>query len=326
MFDISSTVRRILALVLAIVVGGLAVSLVHAETFNLVDGSTLDGEIVSGSDKGAVIRLSDGKYADRTPWEKLSQDDLKKLARNPKFAKYVQPFVEEDEAEVQKKKPAKPPIVVKPVETKLQRPANPSVIGGLFGSPVGWFILFLLYGANIWAAYEVAIFRAQPLGLVCGLAAVVPIIPQIVFVSMPTRMPKSEEELAAEAGALPVDGAAPEEAKIGAGLKIAHETPEAEAAAAAPAAPTVFKRGEFMFNRRFFETRFTDFFGVVRRDKSKGAVLVIKTSKAEHHATRITRITANEIHIEVLRGAQAEEVGVSFVEIQEVQQRSGGAR
>jgi len=304
--------------------GGLTASLARAETFKLVDGSSLEGDIVSGSDKGAVIRLSDGKYADRTPWEKFTQEDLKKLSQNPKFTKYVQMFLDEDETEATKK-PAKPPIVVKPVEVKLERPAQPALIGGFFGSPVGWLVLLLLYAANIWAAYEVAIFRAQPLGMVCGLAAVVPVIPQITYLCMPTRMPKQDATLLGGEAALPVDRVAPVEAMVGGSLKIAQQAQEAEAEAA-PATPTVFKRGEVVFNRRFFETRFTDFFGMVRRDKSKGAMLLVKTSKTEHLASRITRITANEMHLEVLRGTQPEEVGVSFVEIQEVQLRSGGAR
>jgi hypothetical protein len=323
-FVIPSSVRRLLAFALVLAWSGLAVALAHAESFSLTDGTSLEGSIVSGNDKGAVVRLTDGKYADRTAWEKFSQDDLKRLAKDPKYARYVQPFVEEDEPELQKKKPAKPPVVVKPVESKLERPANPALIGGFFTSPVGWLILLVLYAANLWAAYEVAIFRAQPLGLVCGLAAVIPIIPQIAFVSMPTRMPKSEANVEADAAGHPV-GAPAVDPKFASALKIAHETPEA-AAAGAPATPTIFKRGEFMFNRRFFETRFSDFFGVVRREKSKGAVLVVKTSRSEFHAARISRITANDMHIEVMKGSATEEISVSFVEIQEVQLRSAATR
>ncbi|HEY9171802.1 MAG TPA: hypothetical protein VI136_05915 [Verrucomicrobiae bacterium] len=302
---------------------GLAATLARAESFNLTDGTSLEGTIVSANDKGAVVRLSDGKFAERTAWEKFSQEDLKRLAKDSKYARYAQPLVEEDEAELQKKKPVRPPVVVKEVESKLDRPANPALIGGLFTSPVGWLILLALYAANLWAAYEVAIFRAQPLGLVCGLAAVVPVIPQIVFVSMPTRMPKPEAGAEVDAAGQPA-GTPPVEPTLASALKIAHETPEA--AEAAPAAPTIFKRGEFAFNRRFFETRFSDFFGVVRREKSKGAVLVVKTAKSEFHAARISRITANDMHLEVMKGATTEEISVSFMEIQEVQLRPAGTR
>ena len=304
--------------------GGLAAATAHAETYKLTDGSSLEGDIVSANDKGAVVRLTDGKYADRTGWEKFSQDDLKKLSKNPKYARYAEPFVEEDEAEVQRAKPVRPPVVVTPVEAKLDRPADPALIGGFFTSPVGWLVLLALFAANLWAAYEVAIFRAQPPGLVCGLAVVIPILPQIVFLSLPTRMPKPEGSPEAEAGG--PAGVPEAEVKYGSGLKIAAETREAAAAAAAPATPTVFKRGEFMFNRRFFETRFSDFFGMVRRDKSKGAVLVIKTTRSEYQATRVSRITANDMHIEVMKGPATEEVPISFVEIHEVQLRQAGAR
>jgi hypothetical protein len=301
----------------------MAAMFARGETFSLVDGSRLEGEIVSATEKGAVIRLPDGKYSDRVAWEKLAQDSLRSVAGNPKFARFVQGLVMEDEEEQQKKKPAKPAIVVKPVETRLDRPANPALIGGFFGSAVGWLVILALYAANLWAAYEVALFRAQPVGLVCGAAALVPIIPQIIYLSLPTRMPASETAIAAE-GALPGDAGADAAPKLGAGLKIAYDAPPEEEDRA-PAQPTIFKRGEFMFNRRFFETRFTNFFTLVRRDKDKGAVLVIKTSRAEYTAQRITRITANDMHIEVAKGSATEEVPVSFVEVQEVQLRPGGA-
>lgn len=294
-----------------------------ADVYTLTDGATLEGEIVSVNEKGAILRLPDGKYSDRVAWEQFSQDDLKQLAKNSRYARYAQGLIIEDEVEEAQKKPVRPPIVVKPVESRLETPANPSLIGGLFGSPVGWLVLLALYAANLWAAYEIALFRAQPLGLVMGLAAAVPVVPQIVFLSLPTRMPK-EEPAGDQAAAAGVEAAASEE-KVGANLKIAYETPPAEDAAK-PAAPTIFKRGEFMFNRRFFETRFTNFFGVVRRDKDKHAVLVIKSSRGEHVARRITRITGNDMHVEIAKGQATEEVSVAFVEIQEVQLRHEAAR
>jgi hypothetical protein len=155
------------------------------------------------------------------------------------------------------------------------------------------------------------------------LAAVVPVIPQIIYLSMPTRMPKPEVVHGGEAAA----GApsAEPEVKYGANLKIAHEAAAAETATKATE-PTVFKRGEFMFNRRFFETRFTNFFTLVRRDKDKDTLLVIKTGRNAYTANRITRITANEMHIEVPKGSGTEEISISFTEVQEVQLRQSGAR
>ena len=304
---------------------GLAAAVARGETFKMVDGSTLDGEIVSGNEKGAVLKLADGSYSQRVDWERFSPEDLKNLSKNPKFAKYAQPLVIDDEpTEAQKKKAAKPAIVIKPVENKLARPANPALIGGFFTSPVGWLILLALYAANLWAAFEVAIFRAQPVGLVCGVAAVAPIVAQIVFLSMPTRMDNAAmAEGAGIVGAVP-EAVAEGKQKLAASLKIAYAKPETDVVVPGSEAPTIFKRGDFMFNRRFFESHFANFFGVIRRDKNKASVLVIKTSKNEFHAQRITRIAANDMHIEVHKGHGKEEVSIAFVEIQEVQLQPGG--
>jgi hypothetical protein len=320
----SITVRRLLALALGLMVLGLVSGDGLADVYTLTDGAKLEGEIVSVTEKGAILRLPDGAYSDRVAWERFSQDDLKTLARNSKYGRYVQGLIIEDELEVARKKPARPSIVVKPVENRLETPDNPALIGGFFGSSVGWLVLLALYAANLWAAYEIAIFRAQSVGLVCGLAAVVPVLPQIVFLSMPTRMPKEEPAVAGEAAGAGAEGAVAEQ-KFGANLKVAYEAPPAEDLDKA-AAPTIFKRGDFMFNRRFFETRFTNFFGLVRRDKDKHSILVIKSSRGEYTARRISRISANDMHLEIAKGPATEEVSIPFVEIQEVQLRQEVAR
>src|SRR5262249_36494716 len=81
----------------------------------------------------------------------------------------------------------------------------------------------------------------------------------------------------------------------------------------------VFQRGAFTFNRRFFETKFAGFFGVIRREAEKDMVLLVKANRAEYVAQRITRIAANDLHLSVQRGPATEEVRVTFSDIQEVQ-------
>jgi hypothetical protein len=95
-----------------------------------------------------------------------------------------------------------------------------------------------------------------------------------------------------------------------AGLKIAHA--EQEAAKAAIPAATTFPRGQFTFNRRFFETKFAGFFGVVRRDAEKDMVLLIKAARGTYHGNRISRITSNDLHLQVHHGATSEEVMIPF--------------
>ena len=90
--------------------------------------------------------------------------------------------------------------------------------------------------------------------------------------------------------------------------------PESEAPAT-----QVFQRGQFMFNRRFFETKFPGFFGVIRREADKKLVLLVKTPRGRYDVQRITRIAANDVHFEIPHGTVTQEVMVPFAEIQEIQ-------
>ena len=74
-----------------------------------------------------------------------------------------------------------------------------------------------------------------------------------------------------------------------------------------------------MFNRRFFETKFPGFFGVVRREADKDMVLFIKAARGQYIGERISRISANDMYVQVHKGEASEEVMVPFSEIQEVQ-------
>jgi hypothetical protein len=208
------------------------------------------------------------------------------------------------------------------------------MVSALLASSVGIFILLVLYGATIYAAYEVAIFRAQPPGLVCGLAAIpfVGVLSPIVFLWMPTRIGQTatemrEEEAAAATAAEQVAAAAQSaadelnpmqgQAEHPAGLKLA----AAEAGhdkAQLPEAVT-YPRGQYTFNRRFIETKFPGFFSVVRREADRDMVLVVKTSRGEFVGQRISRIAASDMHLEVHRGAATEEVLIPFQEIQQIQ-------
>jgi hypothetical protein len=80
----------------------------------------------------------------------------------------------------------------------------------------------------------------------------------------------------------------------------------------------VFKRGQFTFNRRFIETKFSSFFTAVRRGADKDMVLVVKAVRGEYVATRISRIASNDMHLEVHKGGASQEVPMPFAEIQEI--------
>lgn len=295
-----------------------------AATFEYADGTKVEGEIVQGKPEVLKIRIGDNQYKD-IPWEKLSQNTLKQLAADPKHKLdlFIQPFLEPTEEE----KIKKTDFDLKPVP-RLERPAKGSLLGSMFGSSVGLVVMLLLYAANIYAGYEIATVRAYPAAMVCGIAAVAPVVGPIVFLCMPTKLKSSVEldHLAEEAPPADSSPLAPEtppgEAGAAAahpgGLHLAHETP-AEAAAAAPPPPQIFKRGQYTFNRRFIETKFGGFFGMVRHGPEKDLVLLIKSARGEFIATRISRIAANDLHVDVHKGGASQEVQIPFLEIQEIQ-------
>ena len=112
------------SLVLAVTFGALA-----AETLTLMDGSMQAGDIVKFDDNGLMLRTAADVYTN-VPWGQLSQDSLKHLTENPKIKPLVEVFIEPDASE----RPAKAEVRVNPV-TRMERPAKPSLFGGLVGSP-----------------------------------------------------------------------------------------------------------------------------------------------------------------------------------------------
>jgi hypothetical protein len=291
----------------------------QAMTFEYADGTKVEGEIVQGKPDVLKIRVEGNKYED-IAWEKLSQATLKELASDTKLRldQFIEPYIEISADEMVKKTE----VVIKAVP-RLERPARVSLLGGLFGSSVGLVVILMLYLANLYAAYEIATVRAYAPGMVCGIAAVAPIVGPVVFLCMPTKLKSSEKlehEAAPEVAAADSSPLAPEPGAAAqpapGGLHIAHAPPEARTA---HPPPQVFKRGQFTFNRRFIETKFSGFFGVIRRDADKDMVLVIKSARGEYIATRISRIAANDMHVDVHRAGASQEVQIPFLEIQEIQ-------
>ena len=306
---------------IALVTAWLAAVSARADTFQLLDGQSLSGDVVSFNENGLVVRLPDGKYADRVPWTKFSQDDLKKLGQNPKVAPLVEPFLE-----VSGEEHAKRPDIEVNTPARLARPRVTSLFGALFTSGVGLLVVFLIYLANIYAAFEVSVFRSQPRVLVCGLAAIplVGLLSPIIFLSLPTRAEQSPEEFvapevtaaAAQTFTVPGTPAAAPAAPVG-GLRL-NQAEGARSTASLPVTQ-VFQRGAYTFNRRFFETKFPGFFGIIRRDADKDMVLVVKSARGQYVGQRISRIAANDLHLTVQKGPASEEVMVPFTEIQEIQ-------
>jgi hypothetical protein len=319
-------VRRLI-LVIALLACGLFAPTVRAETFNLVNGETVTGDVLASSanDAGAQIKVGEGEYK-RVSWALFSQEDLKKLARVPKLQPFVEPFILISPEEKMKK--TEPPPLKQP--PRLEHPRATSLLAALMGSGPGLLILLVLYAANLYAAYEISIFRAKPAGLVCGVSAVLPIAGPIFFLSRGTKLAPAAQDLQPEAAPVPAAEAAVGVASAAdvlnpmqgdgvahpASLHLAHTEPAKEASNVP--ASTKYQRGQFTFNRRFFETKFPGFFGVVRRDADRDMLLVIKSARGEYAGQRISRIAANDLHLQVQKGAASEEVMIPFQDIQEI--------
>ncbi len=295
----------------------------QADTFELNDKSTLTGQPLAPDKRGVLIKGEEGQISERVPWTNFTQTALKKISELPAAKAFVEPYLEPDEPEPSKKAAAE--ITIKPVP-RLARPDPQAGLGAVFSSSVGVLLFLLLYAANIYAGYEVSIFRNYPAGLVCGVAAVAPVIGPIVFLSLRTRIPPTgaeiaEQQLAQEAqeeiahAAETAGEAVPAPVHERAGL--------AHAAAAAPKRPppTVYQRGHTTFNRRFFETKLSGFLRVVPSEAEKDMVVVIRSVRGEHSGPRISKVLPNELCLQIAKGGASADVIIPYAEIQEVQIR-----
>ena len=292
--------------------------LAGAATFKLGDGRTVTGDLVaSGSDDASsLIKTGDGKY-ERVPWGQFSQEDLKsflvKFKGTKKIVDAVEPFIEVSQEERAKKTEVK----INPV-VRLEQPPKGSLVSSLFKSGIGVFLVFLIYPANVFVGYEIAIFRAQSTPLVAGLAAipVLGVLSNIVFLSLPTKVEtRSEADIAyEEMRSQPTPTIA-----IPGQEEAAQQAAQAAQAEAAGPRIEVFARGQFTFNKRFFETKFAHFFGLTRREEDRAKVLTFKTAKGQFIVQRISRITPSEVYIQADRGGSASvEMSLQFPEIQEI--------
>jgi hypothetical protein len=273
-----------------------------ADTFYLTDGGSVVGDIVKADDGSVMFRQTDETYTN-VVWAKLSQDTLKHLAADPKTKAFAEPFIEPDATQL-----SKPEIKVNTVK-RLERPANPSVFAGFFKSSVGLFILFVLYLANLFAAYEISVVKLRPPVQVMGAAAVLPVIAPVIFLWLPTQTQVSAEQKEAEALATEVVAAQQEQIQI---AEASWKTDPAASAAPKKLEPQVYPRGKYTFNKRFLETRFADF--VNGGELSKKYSMELRTMKAQMQVERIAQINQNDCILETPQG----QVAVPLTEIQEI--------
>lgn len=325
---------RLLIFGIAVALLATAGGTLSGAEFTMKDGTVVKGEPVAPNDKGVIIKSESGTLGTRIDWSKFTQEALKEFAKNPRVAKVIENLLDspsggEGDKEDNVAIPDKPKKAVPVVRDYPKPDRNAPQFGFMsgFSTAVGVVMLLILYGANIYAGHEIAIFRRRPKALVCGIAAGVPVVGPLLFLCLPTIPEAPINQMIVEAP--PAAPAAPEPKAHGApkkgGLSLrsaaaapaapaAHgaeaeaapegeAAPEAEAPPPPPAAPAVklptYKRGEFTINRRFVETKLSSFLKVVPSEAEKGLVCVMKTARGEFIGRRITKITPADITLAI---------------------------
>jgi len=311
-------------------IGFLVTAGAPAATYQTTDGRILTGEPVGFSNRGLVMKLGDGSYEPAVPWAQLSQETLKELRDHPKAGRYVEPFIRLTEEERKQRSG----LTLADVP-RLDRPAGQKgMVGMLFASGIGWFLMFLVYLGNLFAAYEVALYRAYSPQAVCAAAAVLPWITQGALLAVPRETligamggkapPPPMAELVEEppaavesAEAALAAGVEPEALPPGETYEEGTIPPEAQS----PLLPdsVTYSRGVVTFNRRFFESKRNAFMKVVPPDSAKDMVVLIKTSRGDHLTNYLVKLEQTEMRIRVTKGDASEEVRIPYLEIFEVQ-------
>src|SRR5262245_31298988 len=123
-----------------------------AGEYHLTNGDIIKGEPASINEDGILFKLDIGGFSPHIRWTKFTQESLKELVKNPKAAGFVEPFIE-IAPETKQEEKRKRDITIKPVENRLP---NYDKVGFLeaWTTPAALMILLVLYGANLFAAYE----------------------------------------------------------------------------------------------------------------------------------------------------------------------------
>ncbi|MCX8157525.1 MAG: hypothetical protein N3J91_13950 [Verrucomicrobiae bacterium] len=318
--------RRIWTWLVMLLVAAAPVAAAELMRFKLTDGTTLEGEIgkFSFTRDGLMVRLPNGKYSPRVRWTNISKESLQQLAEVKEALPFIEALLEPPEelrfeAEEKAREVART-IKINPVPNRPERPAAPSKVGALFASPVTLVLVLLIWAGSVYASYEIAIFKNRPLALVMPIAAVFPVVGPMVFFCLPPAPVKSAEELEAEAAA--AAGAQEGEVAVEGAEVVAEEGAGAQEQVA-PAEPQypppqVFKRGQFIFNRRFFETKFAPFFRPALGEAEKDMVIIIRSARGEYVGHKFSKAEPNSVFLMIFKGNASEEVMLPYVEINEV--------
>src|ERR1043166_112301 len=277
----------------------------QSQSLKLTDGTTVSGRLVAFKDQYIQVALgavSETPVYTNIYWARVSQESLEQLLANPQAKPYATIFLDPPARE-RATAPSKRVSMSDP--RRLDRPQA----GSLFASPVMLVVLLLIYAANIYAGWEIGIFRQWSPAMVAAVSAFLPIIGPSIFLAMPTHRKKSEEVV--------YEAPAPlEETHL-----VVEQTPEPVAQQSAQPSvpqPVVYPRGQFTFNRRFFETKFAGFLKMVPGEAERDKVIHIKSARGEYTGQRLSKIEPNELFLQIRKGPATEDVMIPFSEIYEV--------
>ena len=297
-------------------VGLLAITAaVMATDFHFNSGDKITGELAAIDGNGFVIRLPDGTYTPRFPWLKLSDETLEALKDHPKAKKFVEPLILPPAEEVAVKE-AKAAI-------KLSPPAMPAPVDARKGwltaimSPPGLLFLGLLYLANLYAAYEISRFKWRPAALVCGAAAVLPVIGPVLFVILPRYIAPVVEDATKAASAdmkLAVADSGPSLVKqMGMARAGANQAVEE-----VTGGTRSFTRATHTFNRKFLEGQLGNFLKPVVGGEDAGMALEVVHARGTSRCQRIARLTMNDA---VFLDEEGREIPVEYMDLKEIHVR-----
>lgn len=293
-----------------------------AATYKLNNGQTITGEPIAPDGAGILFKLDATTFSERIGWTNFTEEALNELATNPQIKPHVEPYLfDEDAFEEERKAALKIDAKTGP---KLNGPDPEAGWGGLFGSVLSLTLIVVIYGANIYAGYEIALFRNYHPFMGCLVAAILPILGPAIFMCIPTNIPGEHVDEAAELEATEQALAEAALAEANAVELAAAAGPDTSAASdkkAGPPPPTVYARGKFTFNRRFFETKLANFLRVVPTEEDKDMVVCVESVRGNYIAPRLAKVLQNELCLQVSKGNASSEVTIPFNEIKEVQIR-----
>ena len=326
-----STMRRYCLILLSFCLLLAGTSIATAGSYALKTGGAIDGVPLNFNEQGVNFQAPDGSVLPRQAYDNFSQDGLKQLlkdAAHDEDRNYLEPRI----VDIAQEKIKQREITLNPVP-RLERPTGGTGFFALFGTTFGWFFILCVCAASGFAGYEVSVYKNSPPIPSCLIGAVAPVIGPIILLSL-KKGPSFAEigpattttettaiveiaETVGSTGAPAAEGAQAAPASGG-------HTPAAAATTAAAQKlpePVIYRRGEFSFNRRFFETKVPGFFRVVPSEKDKDLVLLVIATRGEFIGRRISRIGANDMDLETFKDSATANEMIPFAEIKEVQIR-----